>query len=95
MGYIYNSLFGQTVLLKSRIFLWISLLCFSFSIDGFAQLNAIWIGDATSLGNNCYRITDQVDWQVGGVWYDNPIDFAEDFTIDYKNNFGSNDANGA
>ena len=95
MGYIYNSLIGQTVLLKSRIFLWISLLSFSFSIDGFAQLNAIWIGDATSLGNNCYRITDQVDWQVGGVWYDNPIDFAEDFTIDYKNNFGSNDANGA
>ena len=42
-----------------------------------------------SIGNNCYRITEDVQWQSGGVWYDNPIDFGEDFTIYYKNNFGT------
>ncbi len=53
------------------------------------------IGDGVSIGNNCYRITDDVQWQSGGVWYNNPIDFDDDFTIYYKNNFGSTDANGA
>ena len=72
-----------------------ALLFVFFSIKGYAQLNAVTIGDAQSIGNNCYRITDDVQWQSGGVWYDNPIDFDEDFTIYYKNNFGSTDANGA
>lgn len=71
------------------------LLVLFFSTKLCAQLNAELIGDATSIGNNCYVITQNVQWQVGGVWYDNPINFANDFTIDYKNNFGSNDANGA
>ena len=62
---------------------------------GYTQLNAVTIGDAQSIGNNCYVITENVDWQRGGVWYDNPIDFDEDFTIYYKNNFGSTDSQGA
>ena len=62
---------------------------------GYTQLNAVTIGDAQSIGNNCYVITENVGWQSGGVWYDNPIDFNEDFTIYYKNNFGNNDSNGA
>ena len=61
---------------------------------GYTQLNAVTIGDAQSIGNNCYVITENVDWQRGGVWYDNPIDFDEDFTIYYKNNFGSTDSHG-
>ena len=62
---------------------------------GYTQLNAVTIGDAQSIGNNCYVITENVGWQSGGVWYDNPIDLNEDFTIYYKNNFGNNDSNGA
>jgi len=61
----------------------------------YTQLNAVTIGDAQSIGNNCYVITENVLWQRGGVWYDNPIDFDEDFTIYYKNNFGSTDSQGA
>ncbi len=32
---------------------------------------------------------------AGGIWYDNPIDFSNDFTIYYQNNFGDRDSNGA
>ncbi|RZN84690.1 MAG: T9SS type B sorting domain-containing protein [Winogradskyella sp.] len=60
-----------------------------------AQLNATTIGDAQSLGNNCFIITQDILSQVGGVWYDNAIDFDQDFTINYQNNFGSKDGNGA
>ena len=61
----------------------------------YAQLNPNFIGDAISLGNDCYRITNNVNNQLGGVWYDNPIDFSEDFEIIFDLNLGSNDANGA
>ncbi len=72
------------------------LVCISFlTCEINAQLNATTIGDATDLGNNCYRITPDLLNQSGGVWYDNPIDFDEDFTIYYQNNFGTKDANGA
>ena len=60
-----------------------------------AQLNATTIGDAIDQGNNCYTITEDLEFQSGGVWYDNPIDFDQDFTILYQNNFGSRDVNGA
>ncbi|WP_234969239.1 lectin-like domain-containing protein [Winogradskyella jejuensis] len=60
-----------------------------------AQLNATTVGDAQSLGNNCFIITPDLLNQSGGVWYDNAIDFDDDFTINYQNNFGSKDANGA
>ena len=61
----------------------------------YGQLNAVVTGDAFSQGNNCYVITQDQDFQAGGVWYDNPIDFDTDFTIYYQNNFGNKDANGA
>uniref|UniRef100_UPI0026072882 L-type lectin-domain containing protein n=1 Tax=Winogradskyella sp. TaxID=1883156 RepID=UPI0026072882 len=77
--------------LKLLIFLCISFL----SGELYAQLNATTIGDAVDLGGNCYRITPDLLNQSGGVWYDNPIDFDEDFTIYYQNNFGSKDVNGA
>ncbi|MGB2197215.1 MAG: L-type lectin-domain containing protein, partial [Flavobacteriaceae bacterium] len=58
-------------------------------------MNAETTGSAQDLGNNCFQITpDQLD-QAGGVFYDNPIDFANDFSIYYKNNFGTKDLNGA
>ena len=61
----------------------------------YGQLNAVVTGDAFSQGNNCYVITQDLGFQAGGVWYDNPIDFDADFTIYYQNNFGNKDANGA
>lgn len=60
-----------------------------------AQLNATLIGDAIDQGNNCYTITQNLETQIGGVWYDNPIDFDSDFTIRYQNNFGFLDVDGA
>ncbi|OZV70682.1 lectin-like domain-containing protein [Winogradskyella aurantia] len=68
-------------------------LCVTGSV--MAQLNAAVIGDAIDQGNNCYTITQNLEFQAGGVWYNNPIDFDEDFTILYQNNFGALDANGA
>ena len=65
------------------------------SLKGHAQLNASVIGDAQVLDNNCFLITPALDFQTGGVWYDNAIDFSNDFTVYYQNYFGSNDANGA
>ena len=65
------------------------------SLKGHAQLNASVIEDAQVLDNNCFLITPALDFQTGGVWYDNAIDFSNDFTVYYQNYFGSNDANGA
>ena len=61
----------------------------------YAQLNPVIIGDAIDQGNNCFTITQDILNQSGGVWYDNAIDFDEDFTISYQNNFGSKDTDGA
>ena len=66
--------------------------CHNFS---HAQLNTVTVGSASDLGSNCYQITPDLQIQSGGVWYDNPIDFADDFTIYYQNNFGDKDGNGA
>ena len=61
----------------------------------YAQLNATVIGDAINQGDNCFAITPASPFQNGGVWYDNPIDFDNDFTIYYQNNFGNIDLLGA
>lgn len=60
-----------------------------------AQLKPTIIGDAIDQGDNCFIITPDEEFKIGGVWYNNPIDFDSDFTIYYQNNFGSKDANGA
>jgi len=60
-----------------------------------AQLNPALVGDAISEGSNCFIITQDILNQSGGVWFDNPIDFDEDFTIYYQNNFGTKDSDGA
>jgi len=78
--------------LKSYLSLLIILCCVS---QADAQLNAQVTGDAIDQGNNCYTITQDQEFQVGGVWYNNPIDFDTDFTIFYQNNFGFRDFDGA
>ena len=67
----------------------------SFQNLSHAQLNTVTAGSATDLGGNCFEITPDQNYLSGGVWYDNPIDFANDFTIYYQNNFGTKDTNGA
>lgn len=78
--------------LKSYLSLLIILCCVS---QADAQLNAQVTGDAIDQGNNCFTITQDQEFQVGGVWYNNPIDFDTDFTIFYQNNFGFRDFDGA
>jgi gliding motility-associated-like protein len=66
-----------------------------FQMVSYAQLNAITTGSASDLGGNCFQVTpDQLNL-AGGVWYDNSINFTNDFTIYYQNNFGNKNANGA
>ena len=80
--------------MKTKIIIFSLLLCIcNFQIS--AQLNDTTIGDALNLGGNCFLITPEGQYKAGGVWYDNPIDFSNDFTIYYQNNFGDIDATGA
>ena len=72
-----------------------TLIIFLISLKGHSQLNASVIGSAQVLDNNCFLITPAVNDQSGGVWYNNAIDFSNDFTIYYQSYFGSNDADGA
>ncbi|NRA92276.1 MAG: hypothetical protein HRU26_06255, partial [Psychroserpens sp.] len=69
--------------------------CFVGPQSALAQLNPTFVGDAVSLGGDCYRITDAITNQIGAVWYDNTIDFTTDFDVVFDLNMGSNDADGA
>ena len=71
------------------------LICISISGRLFAQLMPQFTGSAVDIGNNCYTITPDINNQAGGVFYNNPIDFDEDFTIYFQANFGSKDGDGA
>jgi len=55
----------------------------------------VFTGDASSLGGDCYLITDDFLSQAGAVWYDNPIDLTADFEIIFDANFGAKDSDGA
>ena len=81
-------------MLSAKDYIVLIFLYFSCSVIH-AQLNATTVGDAEGQGNNCFIITRDLLNQQGGVWYDNAIDFDNDFTINYQNNFGSKNANGA
>lgn len=81
--------------MKVKKLYYFTLITFLISLKGHSQLNASVIGAAQVLDNNCFLITPAVNDQSGGVWYDNPIDFSNDFTIYYQSYFGSNDADGA
>jgi gliding motility-associated-like protein len=72
-----------------------SFILFTYSSAILAQLNTTIVGNAFDQGGNCFVITPNIQSQSGGVWFNNPIDFADDFSISYQNNFGVNDANGA
>jgi gliding motility-associated-like protein len=52
-------------------------------------------GSARALGNDCYRLTDQVQGENGTVWYTNKIDITTSFDIEFTMNFGNSNEFGA
>ena len=52
-------------------------------------------GNATSIGDECYLVTPSQNWQNGAVWFLDPLNLTEEFTIDLNINLGIYDSNGA
>ena len=52
-------------------------------------------GNARSIGGDCYQLTSAVNWQLGSVWYADPIDLSKDFDLEFYLNFGNKDQSGA
>ena len=51
--------------------------------------------DAIYQGNDCYRLTDALQGQVGSIWYDQKIDLNQSFDVVFDINLGCIDGNGA
>jgi gliding motility-associated-like protein len=60
------------------------------AISGWGQ-SANAVGNATDLGDNCYAVTQDVNWQLGAVWFNDAIDLTQPFEIGLFLNFGGND----
>jgi len=53
-------------------------------------------GDAVTLPNSdCYRITNNINFQLGAVWYKDKIRLDKSFDLEFSMNFGDKDADGA
>ena len=52
------------------------------------------VGNAVSLGEDCYRITPAVEFQNGALWYNESINLNDPFHLQYEAFFGAN-PNGA
>jgi len=48
-------------------------------------------GNAIATGNDCYQLTDALNYQNGTVWYANQIDLNQAFDITFEMNVGNND----
>uniref|UniRef100_UPI000AF70A0B L-type lectin-domain containing protein n=1 Tax=Kordia jejudonensis TaxID=1348245 RepID=UPI000AF70A0B len=66
-----------------------------FSSQLHAQLMPSLIGDANDIGGDCFEITENINFQSGAIWSGTPIDMTNDFVIEFRGFFGTNDANGA
>lgn len=62
-----------------------------------SQLTYSLVSDASyiPLTNHCFELTPSISFQKGAVWYHNPIDLTQDFTLDFHAYFGTRDANGS
>lgn len=49
------------------------------------------VGNAVDLGDNCYAVTQDINWQLGAVWFNDPLDLTQPFEIGLFCNFGGND----
>ncbi|MCY7352654.1 MAG: T9SS type B sorting domain-containing protein [Cytophagaceae bacterium] len=62
---------------------------------GFAQSGYNLVGDARAVPNSdCYQLTNSRTWQLGAVWYAEPLRLAESFELEMTLNFGA-DGTGA
>ncbi len=60
-----------------------------------AQFNPSLIGNASSVGNDCYQITPNFNNQSGAIWSPDRINMRLNFIIEFRIFLGTNDANGA
>lgn len=77
--------------MKRRFHILLLLFILAFSS---AQGQYTFVGNAVSLGDDCYRITPAVPFQNGALWYDESIDLNDPFHLQYEAFFGAN-PNGA
>jgi gliding motility-associated-like protein len=77
--------------MRIRNYIAISLCFLSFTATAQYTLQ----GNAVSVGGSCYQLTEAVVDQVGAVWYDETIDLAQPFDLQFKMNFGTNSGNGS
>ena len=77
--------------MRIRNYIAISLCSLSFTATAQYTLQ----GDAVPLSDNCYQLTDALPTQVGAVWYDEAIDLAQPFDVQFKMNFGDNQGTGS
>jgi len=66
----------------------IFLLCITFCNYTITQANLV--GDAQSLGEECYQLTPATNTQNGAVWFENEINLNQDFDFNFLMNFGTN-----
>ncbi len=67
---------------------WLIIVCCCTST---LQAQFILNGEATSIGDNCYSLTEAVAWQAGSMWYDSLISLENDFTVDFNFYLGDSD----
>ena len=68
--------------MRIRNYIAISLCFLSFTATAQYTLQ----GNAVSVGGSCYQLTEAVVDQVGAVWYDETIDLAQPFDLQFKMN---------
>jgi len=82
----------------SRLFILI-ILTLVWVHTGFSQVPMMqdftMIGDTYKTPDGCYRLTDEVDYSSGSIWYKYPVDFAEAFMIQLSIRAGCKDESGA
>ncbi|MEZ5014015.1 MAG: gliding motility-associated C-terminal domain-containing protein [Chitinophagales bacterium] len=52
-------------------------------------------GDAENIGGTCYKLTDEVTYSAGSIWYETLVTLEENFDINFTINLGDLDVNGA
>jgi outer membrane protein OmpA-like peptidoglycan-associated protein len=79
-------------------FLFLIFLC-SFSLIVFAQKKEVNLaeikfkkgGDVLKMRDGCYRLTKDMNWSSGAIWYPSPINLANDFEMEVELFFGCRD----
>lgn len=52
-------------------------------------------GDAVKIGDNCFRLTEAIDWAGGSLWHKTAIDLSAPFEMEIDLMMGCKDAEGA